>query len=130
MKLMNNVSKEEKKLIRKMFWRSGAMYASVNPVTMGGGGFCYSMIPFINHFYKDNEEKRREALTRHVKYFSTTIPMASFVMGIAGSMEKENSEKIDVLFLDIAMGDIDGMSVAKQLRQIQADKEQAAWGGS
>ena len=39
MKLMNNVSKEEKKLIRKMFWRSGAMYASVNPVTMGGGGF-------------------------------------------------------------------------------------------
>ena len=42
--------------------------------------------------------------------------------------EKENSEKIDVLFLDIAMGDIDGMSVAKQLRQIQADKEQAAWG--
>lgn len=58
MKLMNNVSKEEKKLIRKMFWRSGAMYASVNPVTMGGGGFCYSMIPFINHFYKDNEEKR------------------------------------------------------------------------
>ena len=95
MKLMNNVSKEEKKLIRKMFWRSGAMYASVNPVTMGGGGFCYSMIPFINHFYKDNEEKRREALTRHVKYFSTTIPMASFVMGIAGSMEKENSEKTD-----------------------------------
>lgn len=69
MKLMNNVSKEEKKLIRKMFWRSGAMYASVNPVTMGGGGFCYSMIPFINHFYKDNEEKRREALTRHVKIF-------------------------------------------------------------
>ena len=128
MKLMNNVSKEEKKLIRKMFWRSGAMYASVNPVTMGGGGFCYYMIPFINHFYKDNEEKRREALVRHVKYFSTTIPMASFVMGIAGSMEKENSEKIDVLFLDIAMGDIDGMSVAKQLRQIQADKEQAAWG--
>ena len=59
MKLMNNVSKEEKKLIRKMFWRSGAMYASVNPVTMGGGGFCYSMIPFINHIKitKKKEEK-------------------------------------------------------------------------
>ena len=45
MKLMNNIDKEEKKLIRKMFWRSGAMYASVNPVTMGGAGFCYAMIP-------------------------------------------------------------------------------------
>ena len=75
MKLMNNVSKEEKKLIRKMFWRSGAMYASVNPVTMGGGGFCYSMIPFINHFYKDNEEKRREALARHVKSATSRWPL-------------------------------------------------------
>lgn len=89
MKLMNNIDKEEKKLIRKMFWRSGAMYASVNPVTMGGAGFCYAMIPFINHFYKNDEKKRREALARHVSYFSTTVPMASFVMGIAGSMEKE-----------------------------------------
>lgn len=95
MKLMNNIDKEEKKLIRKMFWRSGAMYASVNPVTMGGAGFCYAMIPFINHFYKNDEKKRREALARHVSYFSTTVPMASFVMGIAGSMEKENSEKPD-----------------------------------
>ena len=66
MKLMNNIDKEEKKLIRKMFWRSGAMYASVNPVTMGGAGFCYAMIPFINHFYKNDEKKRREALARHV----------------------------------------------------------------
>ena len=48
MKLMNNVSKEEKKLIRKMFWRSGAMYASVNPVTMGGGGFCYSCLLYTS----------------------------------------------------------------------------------
>lgn len=73
MKLMNNIDKEEKKLIRKMFWRSGAMYASVNPVTMGGAGFCYAMIPFINHFYKNDEQKRREALARHVwllKYVS------------------------------------------------------------
>ena len=95
MKLMNNIDKEEKKLIRKMFWRSGAMYASVNPVTMGGAGFCYAMNPFINHFYKNDEKKRREALARHVSYFSTTVPLASFVMGIAGSMEKENSEKPD-----------------------------------
>lgn len=95
MKLIENLSKEEKKLIRKMFWRSGTMYASVNPVTMGGAGFCYSMMPFINKYYKEDEEKRRKALERHTTYFSTTIPMSSFVMGIAGSMEKENSEKDD-----------------------------------
>ena len=91
----NDSEEEDFFAIRKMFWRSGAMYASVNPVTMGGAGFCYAMIPFINHFYKNDEKKRREALARHVSYFSTTVPLASFVMGIAGSMEKENSEKPD-----------------------------------
>lgn len=93
MKLADGISKEEKKLVRKMFWRSMTMYASVNPVTMGGGGFAYSMMPFINHFYK-SEEDRAAALERHTQYFSTTIPCASFVMGIAASMEKENSEKL------------------------------------
>ncbi|WP_138314745.1 PTS system mannose/fructose/sorbose family transporter subunit IID [Enterococcus faecium] len=92
MKLADGISKDEKKLVRKMFWRSMTMYASVNPVTMGGGGFAYSMMPFINHFYK-SEEDRAAALERHTQYFSTTIPCASFIMGIAASMEKENSEK-------------------------------------
>lgn len=92
MKIDKNITKEEKKLIRKMFWRSMTMYASVNPVTMGGGGFAYSMMPFINKFYKTKEEKA-DALERHSQYFSTTIPFASFIMGIAASMEKENAEK-------------------------------------
>lgn len=92
MKLGQQISKEEKKLVRKMFWRSMTMYVSVNPVTMGGGGFAYSMMPFINHFYKDKKD-RTAALERHCQYFSTTIPFASFIMGTAASMEKENSKK-------------------------------------
>lgn len=35
---------------------------------------------------------------------------------------------IDLLFLDIAMGDTDGMDVARRLREMQAEKELAAWG--
>lgn len=104
MKPDKNITKEEKKLIRKMFWRSMTMYASVNPVTMGGAGFAYSMMPFINHFYK-NDKDRAEALERHSQYFSTTIPMSSFVMGIAASMEKENSEKANF--------DVDSISAIK-----------------
>ena len=84
MKLADGISKDEKKLVRKMFWRSMTMYASVNPVTMGGGGFAYSMMPFINHFYK-SEEDRAAALERHTQYFSTTIPCASFVI-VLGSL--------------------------------------------
>lgn len=39
-----------------------------------------------------------------------------------------NVQNIDLLFLDIAMGGTDGMSVAKDLRRMQARKGQAAWG--
>ncbi|MCO6541118.1 MAG: PTS system mannose/fructose/sorbose family transporter subunit IID [Lactobacillus sp.] len=94
MKIAKNLSKEEKKLVTKMFWRSAPMYASVNPVTMGGGGFAYAMMPFINKFYKHSKD-RADALKRHVQYFSTTIPLSSFVMGVAASMEKQNAETDD-----------------------------------
>lgn len=95
MKIAKKLDKTEKKMVRSMFWRSQTMYISVNPVLMGGGGFAYAMMPFINHFYKNDEKKRREALERETGYFSTTVPMASFIMGIAGSMEKENSNASD-----------------------------------
>lgn len=95
MKLTQNLSKDEKKMIRSMFWRSSTMYISVNPVLMGGGGFCFSLMPLINKFYKNNEEGRRKALERETSYFSTTVPMSTFVMGIAASMEKENSQEPD-----------------------------------
>lgn len=74
MKITDGISKDEKKLVRKMFWRSMTMYASVNPVTMGGGGFAYSMMPFINHFYK-SEEDRAAALERHTQYFPRQFPV-------------------------------------------------------
>ncbi|EOH74442.1 MULTISPECIES: PTS system mannose/fructose/sorbose family transporter subunit IID [Enterococcus] len=91
-KIGNDLTKEEKKLVRQMFWRSQTLYVSVNPAKQGANGFCYSMMPFINAFYKE-EDQRKEALVRHMSYFNTTVPMVSFIMGIAASMEKENSEK-------------------------------------
>jgi len=94
MKIGQNISKDEKRLVKQLFWRSMTMYASVNFVSMGGGGFAYSMMPFINKFY-DNDKDKAEALNRNAQYFSTTIPFSSFIMGIAASMEKENSQRND-----------------------------------
>lgn len=91
---ITKLPQEEKKLVKSMFWRSLTLYASVNPAKQGANGFAYSMLPFINHFYK-TEDQQAEAFLRHNVYFNTTVPMASFVMGIAASMEKENSEKPD-----------------------------------
>ena len=51
-------------------------------------------MPALNHFYKD-PEKKKEALSRSMSYFNTTVPFSTFIMGLVASMEKENSEKPD-----------------------------------
>ena len=96
---MSNLTKsspaEERKLLRKAFWRSFTLYAAVSPAKQGASGFCYSMMPFINRFYSGSEEKKKEALSRSMSYFNTTITCSTFIMGLVASMEKKNSEQPD-----------------------------------
>ena len=76
----------------------------------------------------DDEENVRAYIRKLIEQQNEECQITEYASGEELlQAEKENSEKIDVLFLDIAMGDIDGMSVAKQLRQIQADKGQSAF---
>lgn len=93
-KLTKSIPSEERKFLRKAFWRSQTLYAAVSPAKQGASGFCYSMMPCINHLYKD-PEKKKQALTRSMSYFNTTVPCSTFIMGLVASMEKENSEKKD-----------------------------------
>lgn len=93
--LTKSIPAEERKLLRKAFWRSFTLYAAVSPAKQGASGFCYAMMPFINRFYKDSEEKKNEALTRSMSYFNTTITCSTFIMGLVASMEKKNSEQLD-----------------------------------
>lgn len=93
-KMTKSIPTDERKFLKKAFWRSFTLYAAVSPAKQGASGFCYSMMPCINHFYKD-EEQKKQALTRSISYFNTTIPCATFIMGLVASMEKENSQKPD-----------------------------------
>ncbi|WP_276850187.1 PTS system mannose/fructose/sorbose family transporter subunit IID [Enterocloster lavalensis] len=93
--LTKSIPAEERKLLRKAFWRSFTLYAAVSPAKQGASGFCYSMIPFINRFYSGSEEKKKEALSRSMSYFNTTITCSTFIMGLVASMEKKNSEQPD-----------------------------------
>lgn len=56
-KLVKSVSAEERKFLRKAFWRSATLYAAVSPAKQGASGFCYSLMPALNHFYKDPEKR-------------------------------------------------------------------------
>lgn len=96
---MSNITKsipaDERKMLKKAFWRSFTLYAAVSPAKQGASGFCYSLMPFINKFYKNDEEGKKAALTRSMSYFNTTITFSTFIMGLVASMEKKNSEQKD-----------------------------------
>lgn len=87
--------KKRGKCFGKAFWRSFTLYAAVSPAKQGASGFCYSMMPFIDSFYKDKPEEKKAALVRSMSYFNTTIPCSTFIMGLTASMEKKNSEQED-----------------------------------
>lgn len=90
-----SLPKEEKTLIKSMFWRSFTLYSAVTPAKQGASGVSYTMQPFIDRFYKNREADRKKAMVRHMSYFNTNVAMFPFIMGITASMEKENSQKSD-----------------------------------
>ncbi|WP_422389681.1 PTS system mannose/fructose/sorbose family transporter subunit IID [Candidatus Enterococcus lowellii] len=96
-KMTNQTSQttNEKKLLKQLYWRSFTLYAAVTPSKQGASGFSYAVQPFLDTFYKGNEEGRKEAMVRQMSYFNTNVAMYPFILGIVASMEKENSEKED-----------------------------------
>ncbi len=70
MRFQENLSPEDKKMLRSVFWRSWTMNASRTGATQYHGiGFLYSILPVINRYYKTDEEKT-EALIRHTTWFN------------------------------------------------------------
>ncbi len=92
MKFQENLSKEDKKMMRSVFWRSWTMNASRTGATQYHAvGVIYTLLPVINRFYKTKEEQT-DAIVRHTTWFNATMHINNFIMGLVSSMEKQNSE--------------------------------------
>lgn len=94
MKLASNLSREDKKMINSICVRSLNAHCS----RVGGQarqmaiGFLWQIMPALNRYYKDQPEKKKEALYRHVQFCNVSNALFPFLVGIVASMEKENSE--------------------------------------
>ena len=86
------LSAQEKKTLRSMFWNSGLVFSGFNMVKMEGNAFCCTMAPAIAELYTDPEE-RKKALVRHNNFFNTHAVLFSFIAGLAYAMEKEKMTK-------------------------------------
>lgn len=81
----------EKKNLRKIFWRSGQMWADFTMVKMEGNTYAYAMLPVINEVYKDNPELQTEAFVRNTEFFNTHASAAGLIFGLSYALERERA---------------------------------------
>ena len=67
--LVKSIPADERKMLRKAFWRSFTLYAAVSPAKQGASGFCYSLMPFIDKFYKKNEKGKKRSSDKEYVLF-------------------------------------------------------------
>lgn len=82
----------EKQNLKKMFWRSGHMWADFTMVKMEGMTYAYAMLPVINEVYKDNPELQTEAFVRNTEFFNTHAAVAGLNLGLSYALERERSQ--------------------------------------
>ena len=88
--ISTNVTKQlPKKEFWKTFWRSWAVYGSFNSERMMALGFLYSIFPELKRIYKDEPEKYKAALHRHMEPFNMTLALTPLVMGLTVAMEEK-----------------------------------------
>lgn len=85
------LSKDEKRMMRTLFWRQNFIMIGINYTRMQGMGYAWAIKPLLKKIYK-NEEDYYEALKRNSMFFNTTPQMAPFIMGLGLSMEEENAK--------------------------------------
>ncbi|WP_308615612.1 PTS system mannose/fructose/sorbose family transporter subunit IID [uncultured Enorma sp.] len=108
-KLTAKLSAEDRKMLNKIFLRSFTVFASGagGAAKAGADGWLYSIMPAINRYYKDDPEKRTDAMTRHTTWYNITQNVGTFAMGLVASMERENT-----LHDDFDTESIDGTKVS------------------
>lgn len=97
MKLTDNLSKDDKKIINSIFWRSFGSFAgrAGGQIRQQAPGFIWTIKPAIDMYYEDDKEGHKDALVRHTTFYNITQYVGTFVMGLVAAMEKEYSKNKD-----------------------------------
>ncbi len=90
---MNNLPHEAKitnKELNRVFLRSNLLQGSWNFERMQALGFCFAMVPIIQRLYPEkNDERRKQAIRRHLEFFNTHPYVAAPILGVTIAMEEQ-----------------------------------------
>ena len=82
--------------LRRMYWRSTFLLGSFNFERMQAMGFCYTLMPAIRKFYRDDKSAQAAALKRHLEFYNTHPWASSVIFGVTAAMEEQKSKGEDI----------------------------------
>ena len=90
-KMFDHISEADRKMLNKIYWRSFMVFAGpCGAAYRQAPGFTMSIMPALERYYPE-QEKRAEAMQRHMTPYNITQNVGTFAMGLAASMEHENA---------------------------------------
>lgn len=87
----NAISKQDKKVMWDLFWRSNLLMCSSNSVVMGGHGVLYTVAPYLEEFYKDDPEEKSAAFDRHSTYYNINPYTGAIVWALIYILERKRA---------------------------------------
>ena len=91
-KLFPNLTKDEQKKLRKLCNRENMWSLAWEQITGQAKGLVYTLYPFLEEMYKDDEKELIAAYERQFKYFNTNPNMGGFIVGLVYAMELKRSQ--------------------------------------
>ena len=82
--------------LRSMYWRSTFLLGSFNFERMQAMGFCYTLMPALRKFYRDDKSAQAAALKRHLEFYNTHPWVSSVVFGVTAAMEEQKAKGEDI----------------------------------
>lgn len=94
--MKNQLTVQEKKDMRRLFFRSWLINGSMQAIKRQGQGFCYTLLPFIDRVYANDDKARKEALVRNNQFFNSHASTSAFLVGLTYALEKSKAEGEDI----------------------------------
>lgn len=102
----------DKKMLRKLGFRSLLLQASFNYERMQACGWLYSILPALRKIHKNDNDFKR-SLKDHMTFFNTHPFLVTFIMGIILAMEEKKEDRDAIQGIKVAtMGPLGGIGDA------------------
>ncbi|MGL4453202.1 MAG: PTS system mannose/fructose/sorbose family transporter subunit IID [Sarcina sp.] len=79
----------------KAYWRWHCVGETAwNYEKMQGLGYCYTMMPFLKKFYKDDEAQLDKAVENHLQFYNSNMTTSSIIIGANLAIEEQGGEGV------------------------------------